>query len=185
MRIRHITDDDWDGITALEAEEYTADGLSEGRAALRSRAHASPATCFVLDHAGRVAGYLLALPYQKFEYPDLDRREGIVFHSRNLHLHDLVVAPEFRGGGLAKNLLRHFTATAGSKGYEEVSLVAVRGSDTFWAAHGYRAHREVRPPTSYGPGAVYMSRTVPGVRAGRTNLAGMTAHGVPPKDEVG
>ncbi|MGW2183611.1 GNAT family N-acetyltransferase [Streptomyces sp. NPDC001732] len=190
MRIRHISHEDWDGITALEADEYTADGLSEGRAALQSRAGASPATCFVLDHAGRIAGYLLALPYPKSEYPDLDRKEGIVFHSRNLHLHDLVVAREFRGRGLARNLLRHFTATAGSKGYEEVSLVAVRGSDTFWAAHGYRARREIAPPTSYGADAVYMSRTVPGartvpgVRAGRTNLADAPAHGVPLEDEV-
>ncbi|MFF2330626.1 MULTISPECIES: GNAT family N-acetyltransferase [unclassified Streptomyces] len=185
VRIRHISDGDWDGIAALEAAEYTDDGLSEGRDALQSRAHASPATCFVLDLDQRLAGYLLALPYPMFEYPDLRRTEDIVFPSRNLHLHDLVIAEEFRGRGLAKLLLRHFTETAGSKGYDEISLIAVSGSDTFWSANGYRARRGVAPPASYGADAVCMSRPVPGVRAGRTYPTPESPHGAPLKDEVG
>ncbi|MFF9347850.1 GNAT family N-acetyltransferase [Streptomyces sp. NPDC014734] len=185
MRIRHISEDDWDGITALEADVYGPLGLSEGRAALRSRAHASPGTCFVLDHGRRAAGYLLALPYPMFAFPDLEREEDVVFHSRNLHLHDLVVAEEFRGRGLAKNLLRHLTGTAASKGYDGISLIAVSGSDTFWAANGYRAHPDVAPPPGYGTDAVYMSRTVPGDRHGTTNLADEPSLGAPLQDEVG
>ncbi|WP_327370423.1 GNAT family N-acetyltransferase [Streptomyces sp. NBC_01217] len=185
MRIRHISDGDWDGITALEASVYTDHGLSEGRAALQSRAHASPGTCFVLDSGRRIAGYLLALPYPMFEYPDLDRTEDVIFHSRNLHLHDLVVAEEFRGRGLAKRLLHHFTATAGSKGYEGISLIAVSGSATFWSANGYRAHHDVAPPRSYGADAVYMSRSVPGGRTRNTNLADEPLCTAPLKDEVG
>ncbi|MFJ2498089.1 MULTISPECIES: GNAT family N-acetyltransferase [unclassified Streptomyces] len=185
MRIRHIRDDDWDAVVALEAAAYTDGGLSEGRVALQSRAGASPATCFVLDHGSRTAGYLLALPYPMFEFPDLDRAEDLVFHSRNLHLHDLVIAEEFRGRGLAGDLLRHFTATAASKGYEAISLIAVLGSDAFWAANGYRAHREVTPPASYGADAVYMSRAVPDARPGRTNPAHAPSRRAPLEDEVG
>jgi GNAT superfamily N-acetyltransferase len=185
VRIRHISERDWDAVVALEAGAYSAAGLSEGRAALESRANASPATCFVLDHGKRTVGYLLALPYPMFEYPDLNRREDIVFHSRNLHLHDLVIAEEFRGRGLAKSLLRHFTGTAGAKGYEGISLIAVSGSDTFWAANGYRAHREVTPPTGYGADAVYMSRSLPGVHSRRTNLARASSRRATPEDEVG
>ncbi|MFF9072026.1 GNAT family N-acetyltransferase [Streptomyces sp. NPDC014735] len=185
VRVRHISESDWAGITALEAHVYGAHGLSEGRDALRSRAHASPGTCFVLDRAGRTAGYLLALPYPRLAYPDLDRPEDIVFHSRNLHLHDLVIAEEFRGRGLAGKMLRHFTATAGAKGYEGISLIAVMDSDTFWSANGYRAHRDVEPPPGYGPGAVYMSRTVPDHRTGRPNSATGPSLGAPLEDEVG
>ncbi|WP_405717124.1 GNAT family N-acetyltransferase [Streptomyces sp. NBC_00046] len=184
LRVRHISDSDWDAVVELEAGAYAGVGLSEGRAALRSRADASPATCFVLDHGNRTVGYLLALPYPMFEYPDLNRMEDLVLHSRNLHLHDLVIAGEFRGRGLAKCLLRHFTATAGAKGYEGISLIAVSGSDTFWSANGYRAHREVAPPTGYGADAVYMSRTVPGVRTRRTTLAHASSHRAPLEDEV-
>ncbi|MFE6665185.1 GNAT family N-acetyltransferase [Streptomyces sp. NPDC057697] len=185
MRIRHIADGDWDAVVALEAGAYTDDGLSEGRAALRSRADASPATCFVLDHGDRTAGYLLALPYPMFAFPDLDRAEETVMRSRNLHLHDLVVAEEFRGRGLAGALLRRLTSTAASTGYGTISLIAVLGSDTFWTANGYRAHREVAPPASYGADAVYMSRPVPDARTGSTNPAHAPSRRAPLKDEVG
>jgi GNAT superfamily N-acetyltransferase len=156
VRIRHISDGDWSGIVALEASAYTDSGLSEGRAALESRAHASPSTCFVLDLEQRIAGYLLALPYPMFQYPDLTITEEIAHHSRNLHLHDLVIAESSRGRGLAKRLLHHLTMTARS-GYERISLIAVGGSEAFWSANGYSAHHEVAVPSSYGTDAVYMS----------------------------
>jgi ribosomal protein S18 acetylase RimI-like enzyme len=161
VRVRHISDSDWGGIVALESSAYTAFALSEGRAALESRAHVSPATCFVLDLGRHVAGYVLALPYPMFRFPDLARTEEDVFPSRNLHLHDLVIAEDLRGRGLAGHLLRHLTATAGSQRYERISLVAVAGSAGFWAANGYRPHNEVTLPASYGTNAVYMSKAVP------------------------
>jgi ribosomal protein S18 acetylase RimI-like enzyme len=160
VRIRHIADGDWSGIVALEASAYTDNALSEGRAALESRARSSPATCFVLDSEQQTAGYLLALPYPLFQYPDLTRTEENIFHSRNLHLHDLVIAESFRGRGLAKKLLHHLTVTAGSKTYERISLISVAGSETFWSANGYNAYREVELPGSYGANAVYMSKAV-------------------------
>ncbi|MFF2010034.1 GNAT family N-acetyltransferase [Streptomyces sp. NPDC058195] len=185
VTVRAVRGGDWDAVVALEAAAYGAAGLSEGRAALESRAAASPATCFVLDHGSRTAGYLLALPYPMFAYPDLDRTEDVVFHSRNLHLHDLVIAEDLRGRGLGRVLLGRLVAVAGTKGYGTVSLVAVGGSDTFWAASGFRPHRDVTPPAGYGADAVYMSLAVPDVRGGRTDLADAPSHQAPMKDEVG
>ncbi|MFE7463786.1 GNAT family N-acetyltransferase [Streptomyces sp. NPDC057499] len=185
VTVRAVRDGDWDAVVALESAAYGAAGLSEGRAALESRAAASPATCFVMDHGSRTAGYLLALPYPMFAYPDLGRGEGIVFHSRNLHLHDLVVAEDLRGRGLGRALLLRLTTVAAAKGYGTVSLVAVGGSDTFWAANGFRPHREVAPPAGYGTDAVYMSMAVPDVRGGRTNPADAPSHQAPIKNEVG
>lgn len=157
VRIRTIADADWPGVAALEAGTYADSSLSEGRAALESRGRASPGTCFVLDLDGRIAGYVLALPYPMFRYPDLTRPEGVAFPSRNLHLHDLVIAEGLRGRGLGRRLLRRLTAVAGAGGYERMSLIAVGGMETFWRANGYRAHREVELPPSYGGNAVYMS----------------------------
>ncbi|MFD9907506.1 GNAT family N-acetyltransferase [Streptomyces sp. NPDC059063] len=161
VRIRSIADGDWDGIAALEAEVYTRLGLSEGRAALESRARASPGTCFVLASGRRTAGYVLALPYPPFQSPDLARTERAAHSSRNLHLHDLVVAEDFRGRGLARRLLRHLTATARAGAYERMSLVAIGGSETFWSAQGFQGHREVPLPDGYGTDALYMSAPVP------------------------
>ncbi|WPO75356.1 GNAT family N-acetyltransferase [Streptomyces sp. KN37] len=168
IRIRHIADRDWDGIVALESRAYSRLGLSEGRAALKSKAHASPATCYALDLGGRLAGYLLALPYPESAYPDLcatiETRPALP--SRNLHLHDIVVAPDLRHRGLARHLLHHLTAAARSHGYERLSLVAVGGSETFWAARGFTPGHV--SPAGYGPTAVYMSKAVPAGPAPRT-----------------
>jgi ribosomal protein S18 acetylase RimI-like enzyme len=160
VRVRHITEADWGAIVAMESRAYAGLGLSEGRAALRSRADASPSTCFVLDVGARPAGYLLSLPYPAGRYPDLERAEEAVIpspFSRNLHLHDIVVAERLRGRGLAQHLLNHLTLTAGSRGYERISLIAVGHSEPFWSARGFTAHPGISPG-GYGPHAVYMSK---------------------------
>ncbi|MFE6685012.1 GNAT family N-acetyltransferase [Streptomyces sp. NPDC057743] len=160
-RIRPIASDDWDAVTALESRAYAALGLSEEPAALASRAHASPDTCFALDLQRRLAGYLLALPYPAFHSPDLARAERRSFSSRNLHLHDLVIAEPLRRRGLASHLLHHLTTMATLHGYEQISLIAVAGSEPFWAANGFHSHRAVVTPDAYGPHALYMSRPLP------------------------
>ncbi|MER5427905.1 GNAT family N-acetyltransferase [Streptomyces sp. NPDC002588] len=160
LRIRHITDADWDVIVAMESRAYAGLGLSEGRAALRSRADASPGTCFVLDFGSRPAGYLLALPYQAGRYPELERTEDTAApppSPGNLHLHDIVVTERLRGRGLAQHLLNHLTLTARTRGDERISLVAVGRSEPFWSARGFTAHPGVRPG-GYGAHAVYMSK---------------------------
>jgi ribosomal protein S18 acetylase RimI-like enzyme len=159
-RIRHISRLDWDAVAALEASAYADSGLSEGRAALESRARVSPATCFIVEVGRQMAGYVLSLPYPRFRWPDLARVERTPFISRNLHLHDLVIADGFRRGGLGTYLLDHLTATARSNSYERISLVSVGSSGTFWCANGYHPHADIALPASYGPKAMYMSRAI-------------------------
>ncbi|WP_328874473.1 GNAT family N-acetyltransferase [Streptomyces sp. NBC_00287] len=165
MRIRTIADADWPGVAALEAAVYGGSSLLEGRAALESRGRASPSTCFVLDLDDRIAGYVLALSYPAFRYPDLGRSERNVFRSPNLHLHDLAVAEQLRGRGWGSALLRQLTVAARSQRYRRISLIAVGGMETFWSAHGYLTHREVQLPPSYGKNAVYMSTALHGAEA--------------------
>lgn len=160
VRVRRIAEDDWGGIAALEARAYADGALSEGRAALESRERASPDTCFALDAGGRLAGYLLALPYPMFRCPDLRAPEASAYPPGNLHLHDLVVAEHLRSSGLARRALERLTAVAAARGDERISLVAVGGTAPFWSAHGYRARHEVAVPDCYGAHAVYMSREV-------------------------
>ncbi|WP_405982859.1 GNAT family N-acetyltransferase [Streptomyces sp. NBC_00158] len=159
-RMRGISAADWDAVAELEAAVYGPLGLSEGRTALESRGRPSPGTCFTLHHEGRVAGYVLAFPYPASRCPDLLRPERTVHRSRNLHLHDIVVAEDLRGRGYGRNLLHHLSATARTAGYQRISLVAVYGMETFWAAHGYRPQDEVTPPPHYGGNAVYMSKPI-------------------------
>ncbi|MFG2121422.1 GNAT family N-acetyltransferase [Streptomyces sp. NPDC048710] len=160
--VRGITEADWPQVAALEAGAYADTALTEGEAALRSRAAAG--TCFVLDLDGRIAGYVLALPYPMFRYPDLTRPERVAQHSANLHLHDLVISAPLRRRGLGSRLVRHLTDAAGARGFRTMSLIAVGGKEPFWRANGYRAHREARLPPSYGSDAVYMSARVAAYR---------------------
>lgn len=185
IRIRPVSDADWDGITALESRAYTPLGLSEEREALESKVRASPGTCFALDLEHRLTGYLLALPYPALEYPGLARPEETAFRSRNLHLHDLVITESVRGQGLGKRLLHHLTTTAAEQGYEQISLIAVGGSETFWTTRGFAARHGVVAPGSYGADAVYMFRPVHSDRAGSPRPIGTSLPGTPSREEVG
>ncbi|MFA3876097.1 GNAT family N-acetyltransferase [Streptomyces sp. MMCC 100] len=162
VRVRPLADGDWDAVVTLERDAYTGLGLSEGPAALQSRAAASPDTCFAVDVGARTAGYLLALPYPPHRWPDLARTEqpGAAFPPGNLHLHDIVVAPGLRRRGLAQHLLHHLTATARARGDERISLVAVGRTERFWSARGFVPEPGVVPVGAYGGGAVYMSKPV-------------------------
>ncbi|MFJ4521351.1 GNAT family N-acetyltransferase [Streptomyces sp. NPDC088810] len=160
--VRAITEADWPQVAALEAGAYADTSLTEGEARLRSRASAG--TGFVLDLDGRIAGYVLALPYRRFRCPDLTRPEQVVHHATNLHLHDLVVSAPLRRRGLGTRLVRHLTDAARARGFATMSLVAVAGKEPFWRANGYRPHPEARVPAGYGSGAVYMSAQVAALR---------------------
>jgi ornithine decarboxylase len=156
--IRSAGAHDWPAIGCLESETYGEKDLSEGLEKLRSRAH--PATSFVLDAGDRIGGYLLALPYPRFRFPDLSLPEAATVQSSNLHLHDIVIGADFRGRGWGRSLVRQLTRTARSLSYECISLVSVGGTAGFWLSQGFRPHPEVAVSGSYGPDAVYMSRNL-------------------------
>ncbi|QJS09429.1 GNAT family N-acetyltransferase [Streptomyces argyrophyllae] len=160
--VRGITEADWPQVAALEAGAYADTSLTEGEAVLRSRAPAG--TSFVLELDGRIAGYVLALPYPRFHCPDPARPERGAHHTTNLHLHDLAVSAPVRRRGLGTRLVRHLTDAARAQGFATISLVAIAGRESFWRANGYRPHHEAPVPAGYGGGAVYMSAQVAAVR---------------------
>ncbi len=160
-RIRHIAVADWDGIVELEAAAYAGLGISEGRDALLAKARVSPGTCFVAQSGRELAGYMLALPYPASQYPDLGAQQDYGDrNSDNLHLHDLVIAESLRGRGLAKQLLGKLTRIARELMYERISLIAVDGTGSFWAAQGFQAMPEIEVSSSYGPNALYMAKVL-------------------------
>lgn len=155
--VRFIEDYDWDAVTGIESDTYLPLGLSEGREALVSRGRLSPETCFVVEAGQRVVGYVLALPYASDRYPDLHQPDIGSPNPANLHLHDMAVATGHRGRGLGKRMLGRLVPEARRLGYEQISLVAVGGSDGFWSARGFRPRPEVAVTAQYGPDARYMT----------------------------
>ncbi|MBP0448635.1 GNAT family N-acetyltransferase [Kitasatospora sp. RG8] len=164
LAFRRVADADWEAVVALEFAAYAADDLSEGRESLQARGRSSPDTCFVVELRGEVIGYVLSLPYPLYECPDLGSVEPAAPPadppSRNLHIHDLVIAEEWRSKDVALRFMRHLKAYAQAQGFERISMVAVRRSDILLAMLGYRTHREVVVPECYGRRAVYMSLAI-------------------------
>ena len=156
MLIRALAEADWPRVTVLEADTYAELGLSEGQAALRSRAGAG--TSFVGESDGIIVGYVLALPCPYQSFPDLEVAGPMAESASNLHLHDMAVAARHRRAGLGTRLAGHLLTVAGELGFRRVSLIALAGRETFWARHGFHRQPGVAEPVGYGPGAIYMSR---------------------------
>ena len=77
----------------------------------------------------------------------------------HLFLHDLAVAPECRGRGIASVLLEGLLAPAQRSRLSEIRLVALADAQAFWLAHGWRALPQPLA-AAYGEGACLMSRTL-------------------------
>jgi ornithine decarboxylase len=155
MLIRPLVESDWSRVAAIEAATYRDLGLSEGPAALRSRAGAG--TSFVLEADEVVVGYVLALPYPYGRIPDLAAPGPIPARVADLHLHDMAVAAEYRRAGLGTRLACHLLTVARDLGYERVSLVALDGRAAFWGRQRFARQPSVPAPDGYGPGATYLS----------------------------
>jgi GNAT superfamily N-acetyltransferase len=52
--------------------------------------------------------------------------------SVNLYLHDLALAQEAQGKGIAKKLVENLIGTARIQGFKKTLLVAVQNSSGFW-----------------------------------------------------
>jgi predicted N-acetyltransferase YhbS len=80
-------------------------------------------------------------------------------------IHDVAVAPGFRGKGVAGRLVALALARAAGCHLATVALVAVPGAEGYWERAGFARVPDGEPGAvvvreSYGPQARYMTRTV-------------------------
>lgn len=141
-------------------------GLIEGLDVFARRL-ASPANCsLVIEVDGEVGAYLAAYRSLRGKVTPLHgdfEPVAAPLASDTLYLHDMAVLPHLAGRGLARALLARLWAQAGSQGLHHTALVSVQGSQAYWERQGYavqtleQATQRTRL-SSYGTGAVYMSR---------------------------
>jgi len=138
-------------------EEAYFDLPPEELTVLKSKWHASPETCFILqDKTKKVLGYLLAHEWNSHEPPKLFEELPVDTFGTILYLHDLAVSNCARGMGVGKQLVKKLLDTAKIQGFEKVLLVAVQGSDDFWFSVGFRDIPNVPVCASYGSKAKLM-----------------------------
>ena len=152
-----MTREDLEQVFAVQCRAHQPD-YHEPLAALASHLEHGDGLCLVAEAAEGLAAYLLAHPWRGAP-PALHRPLTGAREPDHLFLHDLAVAPECRGRGLAAVLLEGLIAQAQSSRLGEIRLVALADAQAFWLAHGWRAQAQ-KLAAAYGEGACLMSRTL-------------------------
>jgi ribosomal protein S18 acetylase RimI-like enzyme len=162
--VRPLAQSDLADVLAVQRACY-GDGYAESGEVFARRL-ASPAHCsLALERDGRVCAYLAAYRSVQGKVTALHGDFEAVPHADTLYLHDLAVLPSHAGQGLASALLRPLWAQAVSEGLRHSALVSVQGSQAYWERQGYAWQPlaqalQVERLRSYGPGAIYMVRTL-------------------------
>ena len=155
MSITLISEDSWDSILQIQNEAYT-EVLPEDLNILKSKWLSSPNTCAVYkSNENKTLAYLLAHPWASEVPPKLYEKTPIT-NSLNLYLHDLALAHEAQGKGIAKLLVTNLIAKAKSQGFAKILLVAIQGSDTFWMKFGFIVIANAIICPSYGDNSQLM-----------------------------
>lgn len=79
------------------------------------------------------------------------------------YIHDVAILPEWRGRGLAGEVIRRLLGVAEGGGYETCCLISVYGTGQFWGRFGFgRVEGELKELEEmvkvYGGDAVFLER---------------------------
>ncbi|UVF18268.1 GNAT family N-acetyltransferase [Microvirga terrae] len=132
----------------------------EDRAVLAERQRLYPTGCFMLTEDEHAIGYAFTHPWHLGEPPRLNRMLGELPSSpTTYYIHDVALLPTARGRGYAAQVTDRLIAHAREAGFDNLSLVAVNKSQTFWEKAGFRvlaAEGLKAKLASYGPDAALM-----------------------------
>ena len=134
----------WRAMAAsdLDAVMAIADRLHpdypERREVLAEKLALFPAGCRILAMDGQAVGYAFSHPAVTGIAPALDTRmRELPATADALHLHDVALLPEARGGGRVGARLDYLTGVARAVGLPSLTLVAVHGTADYWRRFGF------------------------------------------------
>ena len=158
-----------EAVLAVQAHAYGPD-LLESAEVLASKMAAGRAFCLGAGHdaaygakngsESALRGYAIALPWHSACAPQWNHAAAPADVPDCVYLHDLAIAPECRGQGLAVSLLRGVLQSARALGLRRAVLVAVQGADVYWQRHGFAQAVPPQSLRSFGEGAVWMTRSL-------------------------
>ena len=130
-----MTPDDLEAVTTL-ADTIHAD-YPEDTAIFAERLRLAPEGCLVLEHEGKLSGYLISHPWRGLVCPPLNTLlETLPQPADRWYLHDIALAPTVRGGGHARAAVEHARGLARQNGLRWLTLTSTGPARTFWLAHG-------------------------------------------------
>jgi len=145
--IRPVKISDYSAVNAIGTANYSSN-YYEGAKSFESKMAGYPEGCFVADVDG-VVGYVISFPYVLGKPYPLNELFTPTPNPDCYYIHDVCVAPEFRGKGIAKQLAERVFAAD----WDILCLVAVQKSNAFWRKLGFRGFAALE---YYGQKAEYM-----------------------------
>lgn len=160
--IRRMCAADLPAVLAIQAQAYPA-AMNEAESVFAQRLQASPDYCWITELDDGLAGYLFCYRSQHGKITALGAGFTPSETGDCLYLHDLAIARQARGSGVAGQLIKQALAAAEAMKLRHAALVSVQGAQPFWAKHGFRPAavddpKQAKNLGSYPPPACYMSQ---------------------------
>jgi GNAT superfamily N-acetyltransferase len=158
-----MTPDDLVQVLALQQRCYPLP-YHEPLSAFDNKLQRSPGSAWIALASGQTIAYLVTLPVDEAHFPALHADTWQPpERARWLYLHDLAVDPDHRGSGAGQRLIERALALAQQRGLGGLALVAVQGSEPYWARQGFQPQEATHPALieslrSFGDGARFMVR---------------------------
>jgi GNAT superfamily N-acetyltransferase len=155
MRFRPFQEDDFgrtDGWYRYEGGEgliYPQE-FWESNESFRRRVEQFPDGCKAcVNDQDEIIGYMFCHPWVKDDVVPLDCRDfKLPDRPDCFYIHDIAVLPQHRRKGIARAFLDMAILLAKRHGFDSIHGVAVLGSETYWAKHGFTVIKEI----GYGKG---------------------------------
>lgn len=133
---RAMAASDLDAVMAIAGRLHP--DYPERRDVLAEKLTLFPAGCRILAAGGPAAGYAFAHPARAGMAPALDTMlQALPAGANALHVHDVALLPEARGGGRVGTLLDYLAGVARAAGLPQMTLVAVHGTVDYWRRLGF------------------------------------------------
>lgn len=131
VNIRIMTADDYDGVYRLwiNTPGMGLNDVDDSREGISKFLKRNPATCFVAEKDGRIAGVIIS---------GHDGRRGYIYHT--------AVAVEDRNQGIAGLLLEAATGALEAEGISKVALVVFERNELgnhFWERNGFTSREDL------------------------------------------
>lgn len=137
----------------------------EEKAVFAERLQLFPEGARIFETHGHVAGYVFSHPWRSLDIPALNSLLGALPEKAGTYyIHDLALWPGARGTGAAASMIADLLELASRQGLRSASLVAVNGSQGFWAKYGFVVDpcpALSRKLASYAPSAAFMVKPLP------------------------
>lgn len=162
MSVRTMQPDDLAVVYHIQTLVYVS-AMVEPPALLASRLAAAPDCAWVAEQDNQVVAYLAAYPSTNGRISALGQNFQVAQLANALYLHDMAVAPEQTGQGLARSMLASALAYAGQQGWQYVCLVSVQSTRSYWQGLGFIEQADLNEDqtiklASYAGPAFYMVR---------------------------